>query len=70
MKLCRALSDLVVYTNSVAAQDIVDDGKDAGARLTRAFLFSVLIGSISDLRVSLVFQRYFKSRVKHHPSLP
>lgn len=27
MKLCRALSDLVVYTNSVAAQDIVDDGK-------------------------------------------
>uniref|UniRef100_A0A8C3I062 Phosphoinositide phospholipase C n=1 Tax=Chrysemys picta bellii TaxID=8478 RepID=A0A8C3I062_CHRPI len=25
MKLCRALSDLVVYTNSVAAQDIVDD---------------------------------------------
>ncbi|CAM4598450.1 unnamed protein product [Lepidochelys olivacea] len=26
MKLCRALSDLVVYTNSVAAQDIVDDG--------------------------------------------
>lgn len=27
MKLCRELSDLVVYTNSVAAQDIVDDGK-------------------------------------------
>ncbi|XP_066456241.1 1-phosphatidylinositol 4,5-bisphosphate phosphodiesterase eta-1 [Eleutherodactylus coqui] len=26
MKLCRALSDLVVYTNSVSAQDIVDDG--------------------------------------------
>ncbi|XP_015281025.1 PREDICTED: 1-phosphatidylinositol 4,5-bisphosphate phosphodiesterase eta-1 [Gekko japonicus] len=26
MKLCRDLSDLVVYTNSVAAQDIVDDG--------------------------------------------
>ncbi|NXB33083.1 PLCH1 phosphodiesterase, partial [Eulacestoma nigropectus] len=26
VKLCRALSDLVVYTNSVAAQDIVDDG--------------------------------------------
>ncbi|XP_041420854.1 1-phosphatidylinositol 4,5-bisphosphate phosphodiesterase eta-1 isoform X1 [Xenopus laevis] len=26
MKLCRTLSDLVVYTNSVAAQDIVDDG--------------------------------------------
>uniref|UniRef100_A0A8C5MKK2 Phosphoinositide phospholipase C n=1 Tax=Leptobrachium leishanense TaxID=445787 RepID=A0A8C5MKK2_9ANUR len=26
MKLCRALSDLVVYTNSVAAQDIIDDG--------------------------------------------
>ncbi|CAM4621639.1 unnamed protein product [Caretta caretta] len=26
MRLCRALSDLVVYTNSVAAQDIVDDG--------------------------------------------
>ncbi|XP_075717641.1 1-phosphatidylinositol 4,5-bisphosphate phosphodiesterase eta-1 isoform X1 [Rhinoderma darwinii] len=26
MKLCRALSDLVVYTNSVAAQDIMDDG--------------------------------------------
>ncbi|XP_034520068.1 1-phosphatidylinositol 4,5-bisphosphate phosphodiesterase eta-1 isoform X8 [Ailuropoda melanoleuca] len=26
MKLCRELSDLVVYTNSVAAQDIVDDG--------------------------------------------
>uniref|UniRef100_A0A8C3I090 Phosphoinositide phospholipase C n=1 Tax=Chrysemys picta bellii TaxID=8478 RepID=A0A8C3I090_CHRPI len=25
-QLCRALSDLVVYTNSVAAQDIVDDG--------------------------------------------
>uniref|UniRef100_A0A8C8SCI3 Phosphoinositide phospholipase C n=1 Tax=Pelusios castaneus TaxID=367368 RepID=A0A8C8SCI3_9SAUR len=25
-KLCRDLSDLVVYTNSVAAQDIVDDG--------------------------------------------
>ncbi|ELK25546.1 1-phosphatidylinositol-4,5-bisphosphate phosphodiesterase eta-1 [Myotis davidii] len=25
MKLCRELSDLVVYTNSVAAQDIVDD---------------------------------------------
>lgn len=28
MKLCRELSDLVVYTNSVAAQDIVDDGKE------------------------------------------
>lgn len=28
MKLCRELSDLVVYTNSVAAQDIVDDGKN------------------------------------------
>ncbi|KAL7990936.1 hypothetical protein Chor_014366 [Crotalus horridus] len=27
MKLCRELSDLVVYTNSVAAQDIIDDGK-------------------------------------------
>lgn len=27
VKLCRALSDLVVYTNSVAAQDIVDDGR-------------------------------------------
>ncbi|KFP29295.1 1-phosphatidylinositol 4,5-bisphosphate phosphodiesterase eta-1, partial [Colius striatus] len=26
VKLCRALSDLVVYTNSVSAQDIVDDG--------------------------------------------
>ncbi|XP_072474772.1 1-phosphatidylinositol 4,5-bisphosphate phosphodiesterase eta-1 isoform X3 [Notamacropus eugenii] len=26
MKLCRDLSDLVIYTNSVAAQDIVDDG--------------------------------------------
>ncbi|XP_044288686.1 1-phosphatidylinositol 4,5-bisphosphate phosphodiesterase eta-1 [Varanus komodoensis] len=26
MKLCRELSDLVVYTNSVAAQDILDDG--------------------------------------------
>ncbi|KAK2504421.1 hypothetical protein MC885_004126 [Smutsia gigantea] len=26
MKLCRELSDLVVYTNSVAAQDIVEDG--------------------------------------------
>ncbi|XP_054556974.1 1-phosphatidylinositol 4,5-bisphosphate phosphodiesterase eta-1 isoform X2 [Talpa occidentalis] len=26
MKLCRELSDLVVYTNSVAAQDVVDDG--------------------------------------------
>ncbi|NWS38276.1 PLCH1 phosphodiesterase, partial [Probosciger aterrimus] len=26
VKLCRALSDLVVYMNSVAAQDIVDDG--------------------------------------------
>ncbi|XP_075426636.1 1-phosphatidylinositol 4,5-bisphosphate phosphodiesterase eta-1 isoform X2 [Ascaphus truei] len=26
MKLCRDLSDLVVYTNSVSAQDIVDDG--------------------------------------------
>uniref|UniRef100_A0A6J0SML8 Phosphoinositide phospholipase C n=1 Tax=Pogona vitticeps TaxID=103695 RepID=A0A6J0SML8_9SAUR len=26
MKLCRELSDLVVYTNSVAAQDIIDDG--------------------------------------------
>ncbi|XP_027541630.1 1-phosphatidylinositol 4,5-bisphosphate phosphodiesterase eta-1 isoform X3 [Neopelma chrysocephalum] len=26
VKLCRDLSDLVVYTNSVAAQDIVDDG--------------------------------------------
>ncbi|KAG8445270.1 hypothetical protein GDO86_010158 [Hymenochirus boettgeri] len=26
MKLCRALSDLVVYTNSVSAQDIEDDG--------------------------------------------
>ncbi|XP_071608966.1 1-phosphatidylinositol 4,5-bisphosphate phosphodiesterase eta-1 isoform X4 [Heliangelus exortis] len=26
VKLCRALSDLVVYTNSVAAQDILDDG--------------------------------------------
>ncbi|XP_006897847.1 PREDICTED: 1-phosphatidylinositol 4,5-bisphosphate phosphodiesterase eta-1 [Elephantulus edwardii] len=26
MKLCRELSDLVIYTNSVAAQDIVDDG--------------------------------------------
>ncbi|KAJ7324639.1 hypothetical protein JRQ81_017659 [Phrynocephalus forsythii] len=26
MKLCRDLSDLVVYTNSVAAQDIIDDG--------------------------------------------
>ncbi|XP_069069411.1 1-phosphatidylinositol 4,5-bisphosphate phosphodiesterase eta-1 isoform X2 [Pleurodeles waltl] len=26
MKLCRALSDLVVYTNSVSAQDIMDDG--------------------------------------------
>ncbi|KAJ6669428.1 hypothetical protein lerEdw1_008237 [Lerista edwardsae] len=26
MKLCRELSDLVVYTNSVSAQDIVDDG--------------------------------------------
>ncbi|XP_009079182.1 PREDICTED: 1-phosphatidylinositol 4,5-bisphosphate phosphodiesterase eta-1-like, partial [Acanthisitta chloris] len=26
VKLCRALSDLVVYTSSVAAQDIVDDG--------------------------------------------
>lgn len=26
MKLCRELSDLVVYTNSVAAQDIMDDG--------------------------------------------
>ncbi|XP_028928119.1 1-phosphatidylinositol 4,5-bisphosphate phosphodiesterase eta-1 isoform X1 [Ornithorhynchus anatinus] len=26
MQLCRDLSDLVVYTNSVAAQDIVDDG--------------------------------------------
>ncbi|XP_053566047.1 1-phosphatidylinositol 4,5-bisphosphate phosphodiesterase eta-1 [Bombina bombina] len=26
MKLCRALSDLVVYTNSVSAQDIDDDG--------------------------------------------
>ncbi|XP_074768070.1 1-phosphatidylinositol 4,5-bisphosphate phosphodiesterase eta-1 isoform X6 [Athene noctua] len=26
VKLCRALSDLVVYTNSVAAQDIIDDG--------------------------------------------
>uniref|UniRef100_A0A8C0EVS9 Phosphoinositide phospholipase C n=1 Tax=Bubo bubo TaxID=30461 RepID=A0A8C0EVS9_BUBBB len=26
VKLCRGLSDLVVYTNSVAAQDIVDDG--------------------------------------------
>ncbi|NWU18126.1 PLCH1 phosphodiesterase, partial [Cephalopterus ornatus] len=30
VKLCRALSDLVVYTNSVAAQDIVDDGTGAG----------------------------------------
>lgn len=36
----------------MAAQDIVDDGKDAGARLKRAFLFSVLIGSVSDHRVS------------------
>ncbi|XP_043926443.1 1-phosphatidylinositol 4,5-bisphosphate phosphodiesterase eta-1 isoform X2 [Protopterus annectens] len=26
MKLCRELSDLVMYTNSVAAQDVVDDG--------------------------------------------
>ncbi|XP_054838395.1 1-phosphatidylinositol 4,5-bisphosphate phosphodiesterase eta-1 [Eublepharis macularius] len=26
MKLCRDLSDLVVYTNSVAAQDLIDDG--------------------------------------------
>ncbi|XP_066114435.1 1-phosphatidylinositol 4,5-bisphosphate phosphodiesterase eta-1 isoform X1 [Saccopteryx bilineata] len=26
MKLCRELSDLVVYTNSVAAQDVVDNG--------------------------------------------
>ncbi|XP_055970289.1 1-phosphatidylinositol 4,5-bisphosphate phosphodiesterase eta-1 [Sorex fumeus] len=26
MKLCRELSDLVVYTNSVAARDLVDDG--------------------------------------------
>ncbi|XP_029472439.1 1-phosphatidylinositol 4,5-bisphosphate phosphodiesterase eta-1 isoform X2 [Rhinatrema bivittatum] len=26
MKLCRALSDLVVYTNSVSAHDVVDDG--------------------------------------------
>ncbi|XP_075274549.1 1-phosphatidylinositol 4,5-bisphosphate phosphodiesterase eta-1 isoform X2 [Opisthocomus hoazin] len=26
VKLCRALSDLVVYTNSVAAQDLLDDG--------------------------------------------
>uniref|UniRef100_H3A3M2 Phosphoinositide phospholipase C n=1 Tax=Latimeria chalumnae TaxID=7897 RepID=H3A3M2_LATCH len=31
MKLCRALSDLVVYTNSVAAQDIVDDGSFGNA---------------------------------------
>ncbi|XP_004682384.1 PREDICTED: 1-phosphatidylinositol 4,5-bisphosphate phosphodiesterase eta-1 [Condylura cristata] len=26
MKLCRELSDLVIYMNSVAAQDVVDDG--------------------------------------------
>lgn len=26
MKLCRELSDLVVYTNSVAAHDVVEDG--------------------------------------------
>lgn len=37
MKLCRDLSDLVVYTNSVAAQDIVDDGKASGGIITRIF---------------------------------
>ncbi|NXP20689.1 PLCH1 phosphodiesterase, partial [Scytalopus superciliaris] len=33
VKLCRALSDLVVYTNSVAAQDFVDDGTGAARAL-------------------------------------
>ena len=43
MKLCRELSDLVVYTNSVAAQDIVDDGK-ARESLTQVHVldFSVI----------------------------
>lgn len=57
VKLCRALSDLVVYTNSVAAQDIVDDGKADGMRATPA-LFSVLP------RFPLFSQGYFQSRVR------
>ncbi|NXV73111.1 PLCH1 phosphodiesterase, partial [Atlantisia rogersi] len=64
VKLCRALSDLVVYTNSVAAQDIVDDGKAGGMSYTCLFPFSLWTGSMFFvLKVSLVFQRCFKSRI-------
>lgn len=55
MKLCRALSDLVVYTNSVAAQDIVDDGKAAGTTLTPAFSLFFLKGNMSLFSSSPVF---------------
>lgn len=50
MKLCRELSDLVVYTNSVAAQDIMDDGEDS------VFLLCVNIPglSLSTANLSLV----------------
>ena len=44
MKLCRELSDLVVYTNSVAAQDIVDDGKDCTAFLSSINILDLFFG--------------------------
>lgn len=34
MKLCRELSDLVVYTNSVAAHDVVEDGMRGAPMVT------------------------------------
>lgn len=51
MKLCRELSDLVVYTNSVAAQDIVDDGKAQESLIrpnTHDFSLSLLVNVVTD----------------------
>lgn len=61
MKLCRALSDLVVYTNSVAAQDIVDDGKAAGAGKPRA-LFTA--GGAGNTSLFSRFPFFFKKHLK------
>lgn len=61
MKLCRALSDLVVYTNSVAAQDIVDDGKAAGTRLSHAFFTS---GRLENISLFSRFPFFSKERLK------
>ncbi|XP_071999064.1 1-phosphatidylinositol 4,5-bisphosphate phosphodiesterase eta-1 isoform X5 [Engystomops pustulosus] len=55
MKLCRALSDLVVYTNSVSAQDIMDDDMDPN---NEAYLWSSgNVLSFSETRAHQVVQQ-------------